>query len=293
MSKGVLIIAGGHANYGRMAFNLAMSIKQNDDTIPIALAHNGSSITKLYGNMIDVFDQLIQIPTEYYKNGLKDDWFKCKTFMYDLSPFEQTVVMDADTLWLPKSKISSVFNELKKVKYTMANRDFLEMKDAPFKENYSMWCNVHEVKAAFRCKDTDKYYSIHSEFVYFTKCESNKKFFDKAKEIFNEPRITPRQFATSIPDEYAFAVAQMLTKTYPHKTPYLPGYWHVAEKHNKIKDGDMYRLYKYISIGGVEIPKPGEELYNRLSRIYAQKYGATDYYKYVEKRKWLEERKLI
>lgn len=293
MNNGVLMLAGGHPNYGKMAFNLAMSIKDADPSIPIALVHNGESISKLFGNMLSAFDFLIHAPESSYRIDGRDDWFFCKTHMYDLSPFSSTIFLDADTLWLPNRRISDLFVELADVPYTMANRDFLTMAKAPFNEKYSMWCNVHEVKLAFNLSDDDRYYSIHSEFVKFDRNEANRTFFDTAKEIYRDPRITPTSFAGGIPDEYAFAVAQMLCNHYPHATPFLPGYWGKAEQHNKLSDSDLYSRYHYISLGGSAVPSSCIQRYNRLSMLYAQRYGATDWYQHKDKRQWLTSRTLI
>jgi hypothetical protein len=66
--QGILLLALGQPHYGNYAANLAMSIKFNLPEMPIALLHDDTAIRHISGDKrIEVFDQLIQVPKEFYQ----------------------------------------------------------------------------------------------------------------------------------------------------------------------------------------------------------------------------------
>lgn len=276
MKRGVLILALGHNNYYQMAMVLAASIKSNDVDLPICL------VTDYNVDALDakLFDTVKKPTKKIISNG---DFIKAKLWMYDFSPFEETIFLDADQVVLEGKKLVSVFNELKNIELTFSNTG---------KSDISVWADVNEVKKIYGDKP---FWNFHSEFVYFKKSSETKKYFDVAKNIYNENKIkSANKFANgNMADELAFQCAAMVTGFYPHKENWLPNFWFD-------RGGNLSRIYPWqltdyctYSIGGNSIPQNVKNNYNILAKHYFAKLGLSNPYQVVDKKTFLPERKLI
>lgn len=295
ITRGILLIAAGHPYYGKMAYTLGVSIRFSDPEISMTLAYTDGAL-KMVGKdeILKVFNNLVCLEKEMYTRGDKDDWIKAKTFLYDLSPYDETLFLDADMVWLPRKKVSTVFDELKDIEFTIANHESFDLENLP--KDLNIWASVEEVKKAYAL--TGQYYSLHSEFVKFNKTARMKAYFDKVKEVFNNPLIQPMKWGTSIPDEFAFSVACALTRVYPHKTPYHPTFWmqmqfDILKRRPKLEE--LYRDFCALSIGGVSQEPFIVTLYNNLVKYYFNqlKKSIALGFSYKPKKRFLQERKSI
>lgn len=294
-SKGILIMAMGHPYYGRMAFNLAVSIKLVDPTMPIALVHAGHALRQLSAQPLDrFFDHMISAPESIFMHHDKETWIKAKTYMYDVSPFDVTIFLDADTLWLNRSP-ESLFAALNDVEFSIANRgsvDLESMELNPMTINKdSWWCLPEELKHAYQFH-SGKYYSLSSEVVYFKRSSALQNYFDWAKDVWEQPLIEPKSFAGSVPDEFAFSVASIMCGVYPHQSPWLPSYWTRENPRVVIGAEELKSFFTY-SIGGNVTTARQKEFYNRKARICFQKMDLQHPYQVKDKIMFLEERKTI
>jgi len=286
--KGILLIALGHPNYGNMALNLAISLKNLSPEIPIALVYTESSISKLKHRPIEkYFDKLIPAPPCSYTCRGHTEYLKAKTWMYRLSPWDKTLFLDVDMIWLNNKPVSQLFNELEGVPFTFSNRGYLDMEKAEENDAYSYWCNVNEVKQVYGIQ-TGKYYSLQSELVYFEKSEENKAYFERAINIYDEPGVKAFNFANGIPDELAFSIACILENRYPHTTPFVPVYWEWAEKDYKLPF--MVKDFYGYSAGGATFKNIVKGHYDTLARWHFQKAGQQYPYLLTTKRSYLPER---
>jgi len=258
MKKGILIYALGHRNYYRMAAVLAASIKVNDP-LPICLVTDN----EVQGDHVDLFD-IIKPPIEksILQNG-KIEYIKSKLFMYDHSPFDETIFLDADQVMISNRKISPVFSELKDIDFTMSNTGLA---------NESIWCDMNEVKSLYGNKP---FWNFHSEFVYFKKSKEVKAYFDAARKVYADGKIksATRFSNATMADELAFQVASVITGIYPHKENWLPNFWY--DRNNREASKYPYQLTNYItySIGGKTTPQRKKDNYNNLAKFYFAKLG--------------------
>ena len=125
--KGVLIIAGGHPFYGQMAVNLAASLRLSDSSVNIHLAYHGLALTHLDQSKKDLFSSMSLIPDEYLTHNGKVSYFKAKTHVLDLSPFDETLFLDADMIWVSQYPVSKVFDSLSDIDFTISNRDRFDL----------------------------------------------------------------------------------------------------------------------------------------------------------------------
>lgn len=61
MKKGILIIATKSHIYGRMAYNLALTIKATGTSISVCLIHDKDAVRHLNITEMDMFDDRIKI----------------------------------------------------------------------------------------------------------------------------------------------------------------------------------------------------------------------------------------
>lgn len=283
--RGILIIALGHPYYGRMALNLAMSLKYTSK-LPIALAYNTSAISHISEN-IGLFDKLIEVPEKYYTKRGNTEYIKAKTHLYNLSPFDETLFLDADMLWLPKRAVDNVFEDLKDENLVIQSRGSVDLNKFNVARQ-SFWCDLNEFKAEY---GGDYFYSLSSEFIYFKKTEETKKFFSDSVKIYDTIKINYTRFSGGIPDELIFNISLLQNKITPTRNVYTPIYWEQAERKN-MAPAEMHRLYYGYSIGGKMLSDTEKNFYNNLSKFYGSHFGA-NYFPIKDKMKYLPERAQI
>ncbi len=287
--QGVIIIALGDPQYGRMAANLAASIRYADKQTPIHLIYEGDALNHLTEAHKALFTSFAICPKECYTKNGKEVYLKAKTCIYDLSPFDETIFLDADMIWFPTKTVSQLFDSLKNVDFTMQNRGFADLSKDVLDKKTSMWCDVNEVKKEYNT--TGKFYQLASEFIYFKRTDKNALYFEYVKEIFDNPKVKATEFGNDIPDELAFDIASCVTGHYPHKDNYVVVYWEIADK----KSGwtDILKNYWGYSIGGHVIPQAVLEKYNQLALKHAQGLGLPYHYKAYNKKQWNKQRQKI
>ena len=289
--RGILIIALGAPEYGRMAANLASSIRFADKDMKIHLVWSGQSISHLTDAHKALFTSMAECPAEYYTKNGKTVYLKAKTCIYELSPFEETLFLDADMIWFSNRQFknaTTVFNELKDVELTFQNRGHFDLKKDVLNENYSNWCNIKEVKAKYFTGaiggEKGRFYHLHSEFVFFKRSESNKAFFKLCREIFDKPKVKPADFDGDIPDELAFDIAVAITGKNPHKENYLPIHWFAMD--GKASLHDLHDKYYGLSMGGNNLPPRVMEKYKMLAKVYARSLGLPFSFSISPKKRW-------
>lgn len=277
MKRGILIYALGHPNYYSMAVVLAASIKANED-LPICLiTETGIVRNNDHKKLFDIIKPVIK---KSITQGKKTEYIKSKLYMYDHSPFDETIFLDVDQIIIADRKISTVFEELKDVDFTMSNTGTSEI---------SIWADIKEVKKLYGDKP---FWNFHSEFLYFKKNKIVKNYFDAAKKVYSDNKIvSATKFANgSMADELAFQIASIETGLYPHKENWLPNFWFDRDKKMSLKY--PYELTDYItySIGGKETPQHVKNNYNILAKHYFATLGLSNPYQVVDKRIFLPER---
>ena len=283
--RGILLISVGNPYYARMAYQLAFSIKANEN-IPIAIATN--NIQFLTKEQQSVFDTVIEMPEEIIA-GRK--FIRAKTFMYDLSPFDETIFLDADMLGLNVKKFSELFDELKDIDVTIATRGKSDISEA--NEKTSIWGNMEDVKKHFEITE-GFWYQLSSEFIYFKKNEVAKKYFDTAKKVYDS-EIPFKQFGGQMADEFAFGISCLINKLYPHKEKFTPIYWAHAEKRiQRVIDPFINDNFYGFSMGGAYASQQQRGFYDNMLKWYQQTT-----HKYIEifpaqsKARYMENRKSI
>lgn len=276
-TRGILLIGLGHENYSHMAEVLAASIKVNDPDISITVVSNANLINP------ELFNQIIVSDPKLY-NGDKKEFIKAKLHIFELTPYDETIFLDVDQIILPGKKLSTVFDEMKDIDFTMSNTG---------KSTMSIWADIKEVNKIY---GPGEFWNFHSEFIYFKKTPAVKTYFETAIKIYNSNKIkSAHKFAGgSMADELAFQCASIVTGLYPHIENWLPNFW-FDRNHKEIFKYPYQLAEKYTaySIGGNTLPEIVRTNYNNLAKHYFAILKLQNPYQAIAKNRFLPERQRL
>ncbi len=284
MNKGIVLLALGHAYWGRWAYNLALSIKFSNPELKITLLYAGDGKNQI--SDITLFDKMIEVPPELYTSHRGIEYLKVKTALYKLSPYKETIYLDADILLTPRRKLSELFEQFKDVDFTMANRGYVNLDENPADE-FGVWCAPSDVKKAFGFTK-GKYYNLTSEFIYFKKKKRVGKLFADAFKLYDTDKVSPnRLFNGGMPDELPFTIAMIKNDLYPHLDSFLPVYWEAASRPPlRLTGGDLNQYYAY-SMGGHIAHPIMKKTYDNLVQFYCNQFNIAYPFKWINKRRWM------
>lgn len=287
MNKGICIIATGHPVYGGWALNLCMSIKVTDPHAKVALLYHGSAANHVIPYKY-LFDHWIQIPDEMMISNGREALIRPKVCLYDVTPFDETMFIDADVVMFPTKKVTDLFDTLKDEDFVIGTRGIANESDR-FK-----WTSIERLKEQY--KYTGEIYNISSEFMYFKKGKVAKKIFAEAKKAFDKPQVDYIRFGNGVPDELAFQIAFMKTGHKAYRETFLPFYWAHLEENRKphVQQHDLYKLPFYgYSMGGNSQHTHTMDIYNNIAKWCAGKFGLQSHYPMRNKREVLQTRHTI
>lgn len=160
MSKGYLIMAQG--NYAKQAEALALSIKSTQSEI--------TSVSVITDREVNnsLFDNVIPLPQKDLSMNSK--WkIHNRAYFYDLSPYDETVILDADMLFL--TDISHWWKLFEKYDLLVTDK---------VKTYRDEWVENSPYRSAFVLNNLP---NLYSAFCYFKKTEKAKVFFTLIKDI--------------------------------------------------------------------------------------------------------------
>lgn len=284
--RGIMLIACGHPFYGRMAYNLAMTIKAVDATFPIALAHSEKSLSHLSPQQMRFFDQLILLPIE-------NAGFSTKLHLDELSPFEETLFLDADMAWMPKRTPTELFQELYGYEYTGITEgyyDIEEPENSKPSDRYYFWAQPEEIVQKYGLK-TGRLYQWRSEVVYFKKTERVLAFFKTAREIHNNPRLESIMlFGEQMPDELPINISAAIHGIEPHAYKWTPALWPRMHGANIMSFDETYSSHYLLSCGSNYTHGDTSKFYDRLVKVAAYKFNVEHVFPLMNKRDFIPER---
>jgi hypothetical protein len=253
--RGTVIVATGHPYYGRMAYNLACTIKACDEDAHITVAHSSSSLRHLGSHQIDIFNGFAHVRDEL-------DGFSPKLHLDELSPYEETLYLDADMLWLPFDR----------------------------SPRYYYWADVRELREKFAL--TGRMYQWRSEVIWFRR-DAGAAIFERARRVMDRTAElkTVKRFGTAIPDELALNVALAQGGVRPHRDRWTPAYW--PPFHGWGRTVPAMRDWYLMSFGGHVAPSEFRRSYDNICKVAHRKLGRQHLFGLHSKTSYLPDRQKI
>lgn len=290
-SKGIIILALGHPYWGRWAYNLAMSIKYTSPDAKITLLYAGDGKAQITDTTL--FDKMLRVDSKHYTTDGRVEYMKAKTALYKLSPYDETIYIDADVIWLNKKPITQLFEDLKDLDFTMANRGWTSLEDEFLTDEFGVWASPKYIREYFKFKK-GRYYNLSSEMIYFKKTKEVGKLFADAFKLFDEPLELTHIFNGGMPDELPFTISMIKNDMYPHQDNYKPFYWEAAQTPPlRLEGADLKTFYAYSMGGNVAHPLM-KKIYNNYVQFYCKQFSVMTPYFWIDKRSgWMPGRETL
>jgi hypothetical protein len=287
-SKGFFLIATGHPYFGRMAANLASTIKAASPESQIAVLTDGTGLKHLNSDEKKLFD--IIIDRDDLGAGIGGA-MAARCNLPNLSPFDLTVSLDVDMLWLPKADPNRLFTLLDKRDFTIVNEGFTDLETGKehSRRPYTHWGETGEIKQAYGL--TGKLYKVRGEFIVFRKTDAVDSMFATAREIQADPKIEFQSLADAVTDEFALNISMNLHGIEPHVADWEPAFWPL------LSGGYIpppYKLTEFfaMSFGGNSLPRNAAKNYEQIARAAAYKTKVRFRFPLYAKRNFSTERRL-
>jgi len=265
-----------HSLYGRYAYNLALSIKSADINTQVAVIADKEALSHLHPGQRMIFDYIIEPKS--------DKPLVNKFHLAELSPFDETLFVDADMIFSPLADINEFWSSMSNVEWTMANRGSDDLI-----KGISEWTTKEDIEQAYG--GVNQWYDLSSEWIYFKKNDLSYTIFTNAEMYYEENKLKVREFAGDRPDEPYFNLSLISVNHKPHQAPYQPTYWQPAMKGfpgvMAIKKGWMA-----FSLGGKLIPQQQQVVYDELAKNASFRMNMPSM-KIAQKFNKLSERKVI
>jgi len=280
---GIVLLAIGHPYYGRMAYNLAMSLKAIDLNTQITLVYTDSAIAHINQRFMYVFDNKMCIDDHGKPFGVKLQ-------LDQLTPYERTIYMDVDTLWVNKESPAKLFDKLKGVPFTGITEGMYNYDDpskSDLNSKYPTWADLDELASVF-----DLYgimYQWRGEFIYFENNMYAEELFARMRAVYARAHAlqTVKKFADNIPDELAINIATNQCSIVPHQYKWKPTYWDRLNGGNMADIADLQANYYAISCGSNYNGGGLKRTYDRICAASAGRLGLQHVFPLISKKEMM------
>jgi len=195
MTRGFLVLAqNSSVDYVRQAYGLALSIKATQPTINNISLVTNDLVPEEYKT---VFDNIIPIP--FGDSAENSEWkVENRWKLYHATPYEETIVLDADVLILENIERIWSFAKDRNLFFSSNVRDYKGrvITDRTYRKTF----------------DENELPDVYSGMYYFKKCDASLEFFKLVEFItYNWERIyhevTPKHTQKFFSMDVSFAIA--------------------------------------------------------------------------------------
>lgn len=281
---GIVLIAIGHPYYGRMAYNLAMSIKAVERYAHITLVYTHGAIAHINQRNMHVFDNKFAIDDAGQPFG-------AKLTLDQLTPYERTIYIDVDTLWVNKQGPAALFAKLKGIQFTGITEgmhDYSEPKKSDISKVYPTWADLDEVREVYALTNPI-IYQWRSEFMYFEQCDKTKDLFARMRSAYAGAHALKsiKKFADHVPDELAINIAVNQAGMWPHEYKWKATFWDRMHGSNMADISDLQANYYAISCGSNHGTGALKRVYDRVCAASAGRLGLQHVFPLVNKKEMM------
>lgn len=231
MTRGVLIYAFGEPKFGILAFNLALSIKINDPNANITCLHSENAMNSVSGEKLKYFDQLIKLPISALTYDGKKDYFRAKLDVYENSPYDETLYLDADMFWHEGKRISELMNICAQWDYTMQIDRIVNLQDSLAVREFNSWANGETYKQKYNFPEAGKLLNVGSYFIFFKKNGRFKELTAETINLYNADKNAASYRENQIADEHYWIAAMGKTQMNPGPSENWQTFMPIAHQH--------------------------------------------------------------
>lgn len=278
-SRGILILALGKPRYGNLAAMLAVTIKARNPNAQIAVVHSGDALSELNKDTLDLFDGIIPAPAELVQPG---QYMLTKLYLDILTPFDQTLYLDADTSWHYTKSLASLFDFWQEItKQSGIQPQVYNYVKAPRyyrnRGRYTYWCNTTGTGVKLHKYLSNNWYCVSSTFLYFDnthpKCIAS---FENARRLLAaKEQLVIERISGKYPDEYFLGLGMCMAGVELSKTDWAPIYFSFIHA-NLPEEFVQTNFYGITPTGGDA--KKAITLYNKEVKQACAKLGITPIY---------------
>lgn len=263
---------------------MALSIKDKNKDLPIALICDTQSLAHISKKDMWVFDKIIQPDFDHaHENGVMNP-FKLKTFIYDYSPFEKTIYLDVDGMFIGDAQIllsqtEGVEFQIQEVKrYTKEsakNAGVVWTKNKSEQQLPKLW-------DLYNLFDDAIYPEYNSSFIFFKKSKYIKTYFDLVKKMYGDRKFSYTKIGGFYPDEMAFGLASAVTGLLGAKEVFKPVFF---AWENKIQSPtEIEKKFSVLGMAGGQQVGKMIQYYNAYAKAMSIRHNA-NYFPFNEKSK--------
>lgn len=282
-NKGIVLFAVGHPYYGRMAYNLAVTIKATGTQIPIAIIHDETALNHLDRAQLKLFDILIQAKPQTTINVLR-------LTLPRYTPFNETLALDVDMLWVGGDP-AELFALLDERDFTAINEGYIDMdnNEGHTTGKYTHWADPNKIKEAYDLKG--RLYQIRGEFILMRKGKTANALYTEARRVQKESKIETHRWADGdVTDEFALNLALNKLGLELHQSQWLPTYWPQRERFILPSIKQLQAEYYGLSFGGNRITPQLKTMHDIILKNACLKLGLPFVFTIQPKRNYLTER---
>lgn len=283
--NGIITIAVGDIVFGKMASNLAISIKHKSE-IPICIIYTDSAFEG-HEHLLSFFDLKIRMEDTNAPTKLA---MSLKVNLNKHTPFDKTIFLDSDCIINPTHSADEWFGQLQGIEFTAYNSSIYPLSGSPYKW-YRHWAEPSDIKNYFLLPETSRIPQINSSFLYWEKGGKSDSVFDKARFVMKS-KLKHEDFRGEFPDELAFNVACCITGILPHRKTFKPVYLHILQEHVS-KEYILENFAAMSVIGGTVKDSRIQQYYNDFVEYYTDMQGIRVRHYYEPKIKDKTDRKIM
>lgn len=179
MKNGICLLCFGDSSFGKLTYNLVASIKEFSN-IHVTIF---SDIKSIKGVDNKIFDSIVEIPENSFYVNKKAFPLRWKLFLNTISPYENTMCLDVDSLYFSNKSIEDLFDLLNlDVDLIGQNEQTIDLQNST---TIFGWYDINNFIPRFEFTK-NIIHQLHGQFFLFKKNDNTKLFFQKAREIYDK-----------------------------------------------------------------------------------------------------------
>lgn len=245
---GFLTLALGGKSYGLLATNLASSLRSFSPDVPIAVITDSKGVTGIDRTL---FSHVIEIPGG--KNA-----FHQKTRLHEFTPFDVTIYVDADSLFI--GPVDAIIRDAEQHEFLMMEYRRLKKSDGHLKR--PVWVDLEKAWEHFWLDDDALWPEYNSSVFSFHKTsERVMRYMIAVNACYSSPVELREKVRGHWPDEVAFSATSAQWEVFSGIESWQPAYLEWAAT-NAESVGEVRKKYPLVTMSGIRMPK------NNMNALY-------------------------